>query len=642
MNTKTAEQGESGLKLTSSGYSRHIRFLEPETFLDGESDEPDVWLRRYELYARKNGWNNEDKKDFLELYLGGRALRWFDRVKTNFSDWKSLKVAFEKKFYGKEMEIRAWKDLQKVKQKEDENVEDLVDRLEKMFNKAKLIDESVKLRFLLSSIHPKYQRSILKSKTDTYETAVLNACEEEQLIKACGFDSEYIGISTTSSIKAKKEFIKNEQPEEGIYETLIKRFDQLNLNFMKLANNSHNRINFQKKELSPEKDHLRKIGACFYCKEVGHSSRDCPKGYWNQNQGRSISSESNKKLSNDKNVGCIDLVNKKNEYENSIAYDWETKESYQVEIVDIGKEIENTRMEILDGINTDEIFAAEKRKSNLNNELNYEGIRKKKILKNENLSTTKDKKITSQSVDKINNSSESISQSISNHIQSAPIEEIGCPIKSKSNAIIRSKNNYKINENKPNYSLKNDLTDFKANITIAQLIQTSPEIRSELSQLLKKTEISKELKLIEENSTTNCKSIIKIFGHKYLAVIDTGAACSVISNALLDRIGLEIENEVSQTIITADGKKHSTLGMVNKIPISIAGVEFGADLLVMKNINETLILGTDWLKSHSALIDIRNQELVLPLENHDVVLSLSTTKNKDKLNGIYESIENEV
>ncbi|OMJ28275.1 hypothetical protein AYI69_g2254 [Smittium culicis] len=493
--------------------NRHVRFLEPEIFTDSE-EESDVWIRRYELYARKSNWNDVDKRDFMELYLGGKPLRWFERVKEITKNWESLKV----------------------RQKDDEEVEDLADRLEKLFSKVKLMDEKVKLRCLLNSINPKYQRSILKNRIETYSMAIVNACEEEQLVKACEFDSENPKTLVKSSIQVKKNFICSDDNEDGIYESLIKRFDQLNLNFLKLANSQKNVTSQKSTYINHDREHLQKIGACFYCKEIGHISKDCPKGSWNQS--RNLTEEPDKKVeaSNYKSVGCIEVEKNKEEM---LYYDLETQNRCKVEIID--RESGFAGVEIL-GLSNEfekQIYTAEKRKK-------------------------------------------------------------------------------------------------------TETVQASPEIRSELTQLIKKCEIAKEVKSIEEDSTTNCKSIVKIFDKNYSAIIDTGAACSVISEALMECIGLEVESKTNQIIVTADGKKHYTMGIIEEIPISIANINFNADLLEMKSSKETLILGTDWLKTHNALIDIRHQELVLPLEDHDVVLSLSTTKNRDFLNGIVENDENEV
>ncbi|OMJ14045.1 hypothetical protein AYI70_g8125 [Smittium culicis] len=99
-------------------------------------------------------------------------------------------------------------------------------------------------------------------------------------------------------------------------------------------------------------------------------------------------------------------------------------------------------------------------------------------------------------------------------------------------------------------------------------------------------------------------------------------------------MGLFPDRKSDQTLITADGRSHNTKGIISELPVTIAGNKFEIDCLVMENERSSLILGIDWLKKFDAVIDIKNQELVLPLDNCDVVLSLSTNIEKEIKNGL--------
>ncbi|OLY78281.1 hypothetical protein AYI68_g7672, partial [Smittium mucronatum] len=207
----------------------------------------------------------------------------------------------------------------------------------------------------------------------------------------------------------------------------------------------------------------------------------------------------------------------------------------------------------------------------------------------------------------------------------------------KPKAILRRKRGIRVAENIPRYSIKGNLADLNSNVSFSQLLQASPEIFADLSKLLKKVEFKKEVGLMENNDTTNCKAIINLYKQPHLAIIDTGAACSVFTTGWINQAGLQSDIESTQTIITSDGKRHKTLGIISQAPIVIAGYTFKVDLLVMKNQKKSPTLGMDWLKGHEAVIDVRNQELVLPLDEYDVVLSLSTSVKKDQ----QKNLENE-
>ncbi|OMJ12684.1 DNA damage-inducible protein 1 [Smittium culicis] len=187
------------------------------------------------------------------------------------------------------------------------------------------------------------------------------------------------------------------------------------------------------------------------------------------------------------------------------------------------------------------------------------------------------------------------------------------------------------------YSIRDNLSEANANLSISQLLQVSPSVRRELMSLCKRVE-TKEVDKIEldEISNTNCRGLVSIFGKRHWAILDTGAACSVISETMMQEIGLEVDANDNQIIITADGTRHNTLGTISSVPIKIANYSFPADVLVIKVNKPMLILGTDWFTRYRAVLDLKSKELVLEAPNADVVLKLYT---KTPHKRIYEEIE---
>ncbi|OMJ28067.1 hypothetical protein AYI69_g2468, partial [Smittium culicis] len=179
---------------------------------------------------------------------------------------------------------------------------------------------------------------------------------------------------------------------------------------------------------------------------------------------------------------------------------------------------------------------------------------------------------------------------------------------------VRKRNDFgiRMEDSIDRYSIKSDLTLNKPKINFAQLLQASPAIRTELLNLCKRVEV-KNFNSIDNRSdnVTNCKAIVEIFGNYYWAIMDTGAACSVISEELLEELGLGPDFVNNQVIVTADGTKHATLG-------------------VMKNCRNKLILGTDWFVQHKAVIDLNKGEMALPVGEYDVILSISSNKKLEQ------------
>ncbi|OMJ11804.1 Gypsy retrotransposon integrase-like protein 1 [Smittium culicis] len=549
------------------------RFYEPKAFNGSSDSDPEVWIKRYELYSRKLKWDESDKMDLLELYLSNKALTWFERTRDTVKTWSNLKKKFLDKFEGQESEIRVWKQLQGIKQDTNEEVDEFAARLSKLLSKAKITDEESKRKYLISALLPKYQRSVLKSDSKTFEESIAIAAKEEELDRLIGTGSEaQIKSNALATDRIKVTKLENPEAENSsekdqMYEAMVKKFEELSVNLITTIENKAKLLDRQ--PYNREKQELYEKGACFYCKEVGHKSSFCAKAPWNNNSSSGKIRSSYTPLRKD--VDCIEIGNM--------------------------EEFHTKQENLIDGC--EEVFATEKRRI----QLKPPQLNKKVILSSEKDS-----------------------------------ENITAAIKVKQLSSIRKKGEIGLVGGITAYSIKENLASSDANISIAQLLQVSPEIRQELGKLCKKTEIPSHINYVEkekENEITNCKALVKIFGERYWAVVDTGAACSVVTKPLLDKLGIAADHKSSQVIITADGNRHDTYGHVLDVPIEISNYSFNVDFLVMNQNKEVLILGVDWLKKHQGIIDMKNNELIFPKDEYEIILSLST-------NRIEESGHNEI
>ncbi|OMH83944.1 Retrovirus-related Pol polyprotein from transposon [Zancudomyces culisetae] len=177
------------------------------------------------------------------------------------------------------------------------------------------------------------------------------------------------------------------------------------------------------------------------------------------------------------------------------------------------------------------------------------------------------------------------------------------------------------------FSLREELEKVYPKISMIQLLQNSEKIAQDWKNIV---EVSPQTALneirIQEKATTNCSMTVEIYQLQWKAVVDTGAACSVITTGALNKIGLEPNMKSSHVIITADGKRHETLGVVSGVPIMISKIEFVASLVVLGNMSPTIILGMDWLLKHKASLNLAVPELRLPVDRAEVVTPLVTTK----------------
>ncbi|PVU94975.1 hypothetical protein BB559_002874, partial [Furculomyces boomerangus] len=258
--------------------------FEPKIFRGLEIEDAEKWIKRYELYAKMVKWTEEEKL----------AASWFAIQIKTANTWDLMKEAFNKKFNGKENELKAWKEIQSIKQESDKDIEQFAIRLEEIFNKAKVEDETIKYRCLLSSLNQKYLRVAMKAKSQTWDEAVKLVSEEEVVDKLVNIENKTIPKYTNVTDRPKTSNLAKEKLGEGdMYEALIQKFDKLSLNLINQMatknnsnNNNHSNYRNRNRFRTESEVELMRKGACFKCKEVGHRQYDCPNvqrnnGYFN-------------------------------------------------------------------------------------------------------------------------------------------------------------------------------------------------------------------------------------------------------------------------------------------------------------------------------------------------------------------------
>lgn len=575
------------MNLGNSKINFEFQAFSSSTCTDAES-----WISKYELFSRLNRWKDEDKVDMLELFMDGKDLLWYKRKRTEIADWKNAKELFIEKFDGKDAEIRAWSELQTLKQEDFKDFDEFEAEFSRLLLKAKVLESNIQMKFLLSAVEPKYRKVLIRNNIKDFQDAISAIQKEEELEKMIS-PSIQKSLTISKEIKQKdKKIVKTHKTEdqEELYEALISKFDKLSLNIMNVLETMQRSGDKPKREYSQETLERIRKGECFYCHKIGHVKTECPK--W---------------IGKSRELGCLDMdTNDKVDLDELLA-------------------VEKRQREHSDYVQAKDNRIRKVQKSNMGSitesivediELPFEmaPIAKQKSLNLFNESLVKRESQNKDSIPDRQKESEELENSQK---------------RSKGMARIRKKHDIQLGKTTVKYSIKDELEKIFPNINLAQLLYASPLVRKELTDLFKKID-SKELGLMvnEKIRKSNCRAIVEIFGKHQWSIIDTGAACSVITLDLLGKLGLDIDSDVSPLVVTADGTKHETLGMVSDVPIKIAGQVFPAKMLVMRNATNSMVLGTDWLNDNNALIDFKSKELVLPLTDFDVVLSITIESKK--------------
>jgi hypothetical protein len=105
-----------------------------------------------------------------------------------------------------------------------------------------------------------------------------------------------------------------------------------------------------------------------------------------------------------------------------------------------------------------------------------------------------------------------------------------------------------------------------------------------------------EIRTFHINLTGNPNScLVKILGHKYRTLVDTGAEVSLMHRRVYD--SLKIKPKLKRHNVhlqSAGGDSLEIDGCIN-ITLKIGGTEMSQMFYVVRNLNRNLILGTDWL-----------------------------------------------
>ncbi|KAF0476151.1 gag-pol fusion protein [Gigaspora margarita] len=113
--------------------------------------------------------------------------------------------------------------------------------------------------------------------------------------------------------------------------------------------------------------------------------------------------------------------------------------------------------------------------------------------------------------------------------------------------------------------------------------------------------------LVESNlveAVTNKRTIaakchIRIKGNSVTAVLDSGAAVSIITKRLIKNLGLEIDSLLKIVVVIMNRTKERAIGQINKVNIIVHNIMVPMKLQVIESLEETLLLGTDWFEKTS-------------------------------------------
>jgi hypothetical protein len=178
-------------------------------------------------------------------------------------------------------------------------------------------------------------------------------------------------------------------------------------------------------------------------------------------------------------------------------------------------------------------------------------------------------------------------------------------------------------------------------------------IVKELPKMIKKKALyesihrygEKGVKYLQKNGKpeyipATCK--VNIQGFETEAIIDSGAAATVMSTKLLSEIPYEI-TESSRTNFNAFGEgKYTSIGVIKEMEFFIGDVKTIIDVEIVDRPEKIFLLGTDWIRKENAKANLKKEILSIRRGNKKFEIPLKCIeKETNEEEEEYESEDEE-
>ena len=248
----------------------------------GDGMEAEVWIDLVERAARTYNWHNDSKAGAACLRLSDKALVWLDAQKKigvtlETKTWDEFKEAFLERFRPKDDTIRATDAIFELRQKSNESVAAFYDRCCLAVvakNKPGFTDENRRQDWY-PTVRDSDIYSFMCSGLDSkIRRIVMGSASPPKNIK----DLRKMAVETEAALAAQHTKEVNEMSK--------------NLGENKIEDKEDKADDLQDKDKTTEKMErleqelavLKKGLQCYFCKEYGHTQRECPKRLQQQKQ----------------------------------------------------------------------------------------------------------------------------------------------------------------------------------------------------------------------------------------------------------------------------------------------------------------------------------------------------------------------
>ena len=188
------------------------------------------------------------------------------------------------------------------------------------------------------------------------------------------------------------------------------------------------------------------------------------------------------------------------------------------------------------------------------------------------------------------------------------------------------------------------LQNLPCGLSVGQAAHAIPRYRSGLARAVRRSREkanneTKEANLVESDDepTSAAKCTLRIGQKAQTAIIDSGAATSIITRALVEKLGYEINRPSKMIVVTANSARTRSLGIIDNIPVNIGKIKIPTSFQVLESRDEILILGNDWLRENNANMSRKQSTLIIKRGGSIMRIPIAFTKTAKVSAGNFNS-----
>ena len=595
--------GPDGLDIKKAGTDRkELSIVKVEPFYGKETEDPYEWLEAFEQAALANQWTRGRRVEIAPGYLRDAARDWYisNRDGLNYwSDWRNeeeenpiYNIGFKTRFleyFTPETKQNQWyHELMTIRQFANEKVDDYSRRFKKLLRKVNFRQEEgpeivpaiLQVRMYLFGLSPLLTPLVATDNPTTLEEAIERAKTVE-----VGYNyvpTKQVNISTGSATHENPSLgeimpttASTSNTSKADVDSLADQLQKLTLNYANLASTL---LAQNKKDIKPTPAtsvNRRKPITCYKCGKEGHIAREC----YSQERGlrrvpgRDRTYQFNRR--NDQNTRRVNYVEKDSDIISS-------EEEYEYEIYE--NDTEPPRRVTRSG----------KKRVRTGEEMD----------ENDDYIELPEAPITPL-IPPASNTKKGKGRARKFKLRPAPIEDL------------------------TELDIVNYIRNLPSGLTIGQASAQYPKYRSAVRKSVQRR---REANYIGEDSqtTTAARCDIYINNEKLSAVVDSGAATSIMTKKLMDKLGYKINEPSKLTIVTANGSRIRSLGKINRVPLELEDEFIPTTFQVLDSVDDTLILGNDWLQKVQAVLNWKKGTLTIHGANAPLITPIRYTRENQE------------